>query len=133
MAYLKQADLLKRIIASAEKDREGFIGAVGHDSEMAEETRGEMARIQAVAGKPLREALLSDREAVRLACLFSESWYYGLADAQVGAEKKQAFAMWKTVHAFRMKTFGKTEMESRMAGAISVDVTKIHDFLAKAN
>ncbi len=133
MAYLKQADLLKRIISSAQKDREGFICAVGPESDMAKETQGEIVRIAAIAGKSLREALGADREAVRLACLFAESWYYGLADAQVGSEKKQAFAMWKTVHAFRMKTFGKTEMETRLANSISVDVTKIHDFLAQTN
>lgn len=87
MAYLKQADLLKRIL-SAKEDREGFICAVGPESDMAEETREAMARIGAIAGKSLREALATDREAVRLACLFAESRYYGLADAQVGTAKK---------------------------------------------
>ena len=125
MAYIKQDDLLKRIFSNAVKDRTAFIDAVGGDADLAEETRMEIARIEALAGKTVKEAFGIDREAVRLACLFAEVWFVGLADAQIGREKIAAQAMYAAVHKFRMKHFGRNTLEAQMANAKLIPIKDI--------
>lgn len=115
MSYLKRDDMLKRILVSAEKDRDAFVDALCGDVQMVDVTRAEIARINGLKGLGLKEALARDEEGVRLACLFSEQWYRGVADAYgVGREATQAMSMSKLVRAFRIKRFGSTALEVEM-------------------
>lgn len=125
MAHRTQAELLGFILASAGKDREAFIDAVGEDSALVRETREQLGRIAALKGLPLKVALTADSEALRLACLFSEYWYSSLADAQIGREKIRATALYRAVYRFRMERFGPTALEAEMARMRSVPVQDI--------
>ena len=127
MAYMKQVDLLRSILARAEMDRDAYIWAVGASSDEAAQTRLIVERIRGLVGKTLAEVLKTDREALRLACMYAESWYTGVAEAQVDDEKKRAQTMWNAVHGFRLKTFGKTRSEQLLESAtlVAVPLTEV--------
>jgi len=112
MAYLKLDDLFKLIVTHAESDRLAFIDAFSDDSPMIEETRIEIENIKAISGMSFKSAMIADQESVRLACMFAEYWYEGLADANLaGREFIAARSMFKKIRTLRLRCFGLTRTE----------------------
>jgi hypothetical protein len=107
------------------------------------ETRAEIERFKSLKGAGFKDALLMDREGVRLAFLAAECWYSGLYDAQVGQEKRKALSAYKRVRGVRLKLFGKTNNEEMIERCVSVPIHKVgelvnsglapKEFLAKLN
>ena len=110
-------------------DRESFLDAWNGTGnvQVIDDTNAEIARINALKGKTFKDSLVADREGVRLAMLFAESWYSGSEDAQVGREKRHAAAMFKRVHDLRSKLFGQTRLEAMCDNSVSVPIHKIRD------
>jgi len=122
MSYIKNDDLIRRIVTRAMDDRVAFLDAVRNNPAMVEETQREIAQISALKGLSLKGALDADKEGVRIACIYAEQYWDGLADAPVGREALNAKSMFKIVRAFRKKRFGATQLESRIAEMKSVPI-----------
>lgn len=111
---------LRLVIDNAILDRESFLDAIANtnDEALIKETSGDIARIKAISGLTLRAALAADPETVRLAALYAECWFEGLADAQAGKkERADAAAKLAKIRKFRMSQFGRTQMEQMVAEA----------------
>jgi len=124
---LNRESLWKIVVNKAVLDRHAFLDAwegTGN-TEVLQQTGEEIARFLAFKGKSFKEAVAADREGVRLTLLSSENWFEGLADAQVGKEKRAAASTFKQVNALRCKLFGLTRMESEMSKMVSVPMHKV--------
>lgn len=112
-------------------DRESYLEAwenTGNEAMIAE-IEAEIARMKALKGIPLAQALTTDREGVRLALLAAQCWFESLADSQVGKEKKSAAAMAKRVSQRRKELFGRTKLEAAVASAVSVPIHKVGEMI----
>lgn len=128
MSYIKNDDLLQIVLTRAICDRESFMDAVRADEEMVKETASEIARFGVLKGMTLKAAMSADKEAVRLACLNAESWYLGVADSwKSGRAATEANALFKKIHALRMRLFGSTALESKMDNMVSCSIKEILD------
>ncbi len=115
----------------ATMDRLDYLEAWGNtgNENVLNETRAEIERFKTLKGTGFKDALLMDREGVRLAFLAAEYWYSGLYDAQVGREKRKALAGYKRVREVRLKLFGKTQNETMMERCVSVPTHKVGELV----
>ena len=115
----------------AKMDRLDYLEAWGNTGNelVLSETRAEIERFKSLKGAGFKDALLMDREGVRLAFLAAECWYSGLYDAQVGQEKRKALAAYKRIREVRLKLFGKTQAETMMERSVSVPIHKVGELV----
>lgn len=130
MAFNRES-LWKIAVNKAVLDRHAFLDAWGGtgNTEVLQQTGEEIDRFLAFKGKSFKEALVADREGVRLALLSSENWFEGLADAQVGKEKRAAASLFKQVNALRCKLFGLTRVEFELSKMVSVPMHKVLELM----
>ena len=125
MSYTNQIELLKLAVQGAIKDRASFIDAISNcaaESEI-EAVKADISRMRPLLGIPFREAMKKDSESVRLAFIYGEQYFHGLADIQVGMEKKIALGKYQKLHSFRVTRFGKTPLEAHVDRCDVVNIT----------
>jgi hypothetical protein len=129
--YLNREALWAIVRERAVMDRMDFLDAWANtgNEPVSNEIKAVIERFKNLKGVAFKDALLQDREGVRLAFHSAECWYEGLFDAQVGLEKKKALSAYKKVREARIKLFGLTEQEVVIKRSVSIPTHKIPLFL----
>ena len=99
------------------------------NSKVLQQIGEEIVRLMTVTQKSFKEAVAADSEGVRLALLASENWFDGLADAQVGKEKRAAVSLFKQIKVLRCKLFGITQLEFEMSKMVAVPMHEVFELV----
>jgi hypothetical protein len=129
--YLNREALWAMVRDRAVMDRMDFLEAWSNtgNEPAINEIKSVIERFKGLKGVAFKDALLRDRDGVRLAFHSAECWYTGLYDAQVGLEKKKALSAYKRVREARLKVLGHTEQEVVIKRSVSIPIHNIPLFL----
>lgn len=130
MPKLSDNTLLTRAIYPAMQDRESYADAVLPESPDGIEALALAQRIQALTGKKLAKLSPDELETARLTFILGEQYEIGFADSKPGREYEQTAL--KNANLFRevrLRRWGKTVLEAKLANAQSVSV---HELLRTA-
>lgn len=125
MPRLSPDTLLQRAIDPAVQDRITLADAYSREGEVAEEAIETAKQIQALKGRKLVSLNAEECEAARLAFIFAEQWESSLADSWGTArERQRSLQQARLFREFRIRVWGKTQMEAMMETATAVNVVE---------
>lgn len=114
----KDDRLLARAIPSALRDRQTLALAYAGNAEMVAQIQAEAVAIEGLTGRRLRDLGCDELRVALQAFVYGEQHEVGYADNHPGRlPEKQARALRKQLREARLRLWGETGLESKIAGA----------------